>query len=141
MRNFQIALLVLFVAISIGCRTLGEIQRSDQQVTVDIGQDVLDRPEKVRAIRIHHGVEQLYDYLQFYIHKGNELRRSLDVHVSITDLRLGWGRDVMGVEVQVTEDGVERKRFHMIDTTGRGHPIRHLSKSLAKRIYRELTKL
>ena len=140
-RTFQIALLVFFIAISIGCRTLGETQRSSQQLTVDIGQDVLDRPEKVRLLRKYHGVEQLYDYLQYYIHRGDNLRESLFVHVSISDFRLGRGSDMMGVEVQVSENGEELKHFHMVDNTIRGNQVKHLSKSLAKRVYNELKKL
>lgn len=141
MRSFLVALLVFFVASSIGCRTLGETQRSSRQLAVDIGQDILDRPEKVRLLRKYHGVEQLYDYLQYYIHRGDSLRESLFVHVSVSDFRLGRGSDMMGVEVQVSENGVELKHFHMVDNTIRGNQVKHLSNSLAKRIYNELKKL
>ena len=141
MRNFLTALLVISVAVSMGCRTLGQTQMSGQQITVVIGEAILDRPEKVKALRKYRGVEELYDYLQYYMHKGDELRQSLKVQVSITEFRLGWGRDMMGVEVQVNEDGEELTRFHLVDTTGRGSQVKRLSKALAKRINKELQEL
>jgi hypothetical protein len=140
MRAIQTIILVCFIAVSIGCGTLGETQLSGDQITVDLGSDVLARPEKVEALRKNHGVEQMYDYLQYYMSKS-DLRRSMKVHVTISEFRLGWGRDMMGIEVKVMENGEQIKRFHLVDTTGRGSQVKRLTKSLAKRTYKELQML
>ena len=141
MRALQIIILLFFVAVSIGWRTLGETQMSGEQITVVIGDAVMERPEKVEALRENQGVEYMYNYLQNYIREGGGVRQSLKARVSITEFRLGWGRDVMGIEVQVTENGQDLTRFHLVDTTGRSSQVKRLSKSLAKKTYDQLKTL
>ncbi|MCG6970849.1 MAG: hypothetical protein LJE85_13870 [Gammaproteobacteria bacterium] len=141
MRAFHIFVLALFIVASAGCSsTPGETQQSGDQITVVMGSAVLDRPEKVQALRKYHGIEQMYDYLFNYMNRG-AIRQSMKVHVSITEFRLGWGRDMMGIEVNVTENGEQLKRFHLVDTTGRGSQVKRLTKALAKRTFAELKEL
>ncbi|WP_455203099.1 hypothetical protein [Kaarinaea lacus] len=141
MKAFQIFLLLFFVAVSIGCGAMGEKRRSGEQITVVIGPALLERPEKVEEILENQGVEHLYNYLQNYIRDGGGLRESIKVHVTITELRVGWGRDMMGIDVYAAEKGEELKRFHLVDTTSRSKPVKRLAKALAKKTYNEIQEL
>lgn len=140
MRIFQTVILILLIVLTIGCRTLGETRMSGSQVTVSIGQEVLNRPEKVEVIRENQGVEQLYDYVNYYFKDGN-IRPSLKVDIAITQFRIGWGRDHMAIHVFVFENGQELKSFTKVETTGRGSQVKRLSKALAKHVYKEIRSL
>ena len=109
MKALQVLLLLFIVAVSIGCGAMGEKRRSGDQITVVIAPSILERPEKVEEILENQGVEHLYNYLQNYIRDGGGLRDSIKVHVTISQLRVGWGRDMMGVDVYVAEKGEELK--------------------------------
>lgn len=137
LKNLVVLLLVLFVSVSLGCRTLGGTRLSGDQVTVIVGPTVTENPEQLQKLRKYHAVEQLYDYLDRYI-RGGGLRHSIKFHVTITEFRLGWGRDMMGVEVSVTEHDKELKHFNLSDTTIRGSQVKRLTKSLARRTFDEV---
>ena len=117
MKALQVLLLLFIVAVSIGCGAMGEKRRSGDQITVVIAPSILERPEKVEEILENQGVEHLYNYLQNYIRDGGGLRDSIKVHVTISQLRVGWGRDMMGVDVYVAEKGEELKRFNSKSAT------------------------
>jgi hypothetical protein len=143
MKTFRIlhsALILFFVAAAAGCGTLGETRIADERITVDIGQAVMDRPEKAKFIREDKGVELLFEYLSEYL-SDPRVRRSLKVHVTITEFRVGVGRDMMGIDVNVTEHDKELKRFHLVDTTSRGSQVKRLAKALAEQTYGQVRRL
>jgi hypothetical protein len=131
------ALIAVFIALSIGCATPGGVRMAVPQVTVTVGEKVMARPEKVSMLRRHYGVENLHDYVAKMLLDG-KIRDSLSLDITISEFRVGWGRDFMAANVVVSEKGKELKRFKSMETTGRRHPVERMTKGLAKRIYNEI---
>jgi hypothetical protein len=129
--------LTAFIALSIGCGTPGDVRMALPQVSVAIGDKIMDRPEKVSMLRKHHGVEKLHDFVSQKLTEG-KVRDSLNLDITISEFRVGWGRDFMSANVVVSEGGKELKRFKSVETTGRRHPVDRMAKGLAKRIYNEI---
>ena len=129
--------LAAFIAFSIGCATPGDVRMALPQVTVSIGEKIMVRPEKIAMLRNHHGVERLHDFVSEKLAEG-KIRDSLNFDITISEFRVGWGRDFMSANVVVSEAGKELKRFKSVETTGRRHPVERMAKGLAKRIYLEI---
>jgi hypothetical protein len=138
MKTILTVLLTAFLLYVAGCASVpGDVKLSSPQLTVSLGDKVMARPEKVSMITKHHGVEQLHTYLVEKFARG-KIRNSLLFDVTVSEFRVGWGRDFMAANVVVTEDGKELKRFKSIETTGRRHPVERMVKGLARRIYKEV---
>ena len=136
-RALYLTLSLSSVALFAGCTSMGETEAVSGRIKVSIGQVVLERPEKVQYLKEERGVEHLHDYLQDYLARG-DIKRTIRVDISITEFRVGAGRDVMGIEVHLFEDEKELKRFHLVDTTSRGSVVKRLTKSLAGKTYDEI---
>lgn len=138
MKALQI--IVLLVVAAFSGQSLSETQISGSQITVVASDAVLERPDQIKTLRESKAMESLHDFLQYYIRRG-KLRQTLEVHVSVTEFLLVWGKDTMAIEVQVSENDQILRKFELETSTIRGHPVKRLTKSLAKKIYYRLKKL
>lgn len=126
--------------LSAGCASLGTTYLSDGWITVSIGPNVKSDKKKETHLRKSEGVETLHRYIAHRFRKL-KVRKTLKFDVVINDYRVGWGRDHMGVDVVVTEDGKELMKFTELETTGRSSVIEKLSKGLARRMYDKIKDL
>ena len=137
MKSLKTVLVVAFVVLMVGCSSLGETYLATHQVSVGIGDELMNDPRKNHKLRKYHGVEELHGYLSVWV-KKRDVRPSLSLEVTISQFRIGWGRDHMGVNVVVKDNGKEIDSFHLTETTSRNKVVRRLAKSLAKQIYKRI---
>jgi len=134
----RIILIRIFLLTS-ACASLGTKHLSDGHITVTIGDNVTADKRKLKHLRKNEGVEVLHRYVAHRF-KKRRVRKSLKIAISINNYRVGYGRDHMGVDVVVTEDGKQLKEFTVLETIRR-FSIKRISKSIAKRIYVEIRSL
>jgi len=137
MTSLKTILVVAFVMLLVGCSSLGETYLATHQVSVGIGGELIDDPRKNKKLRKYHGVEELHGFLSIWV-KKRDVKPSLSLEVTINQFRIGWGRDHMGVNVVVKDNGKEIDSFHLTETTSRNKVVRRLTKSLAKQIYKRI---
>jgi len=160
-----IILLAIITILSIGCstpgkpNTVGETRFTGEQIRVSIGQKVLNRPEKVEALRKDQGVKKLYQYVNNLMRAGN-IRPTLKLDIKITQFRVGWGASNLATHVLVLEEGIKLTSFDKVVVTTRnserkqilpkafggtahakGVQVRILVKALAEQIYKEIKNL
>lgn len=133
MKSFASVLMGLAFVLLLGCSHPGGTRMSGDVVTVSVGQQVMDRPEKLKALR----VELLYQFTNVYLN-NIDLPPSVKIDIVITGFRIGWGRDHMTLHVTVSDKGKELRSFNKTETTGRSSQVERLTKALAKHVYAEV---
>lgn len=135
MISFTKWVVVLFVLSLVGCGgTLGQLDMSTEQISVSTGEKIKQDPRKRGVLQEGHGVEHLHDFVLYYVNR-NRMRQSLKFDITITTLRIGWGRDHMSTETVLMENGKEIERFTSVSTTSRSSDIiERFAKDLSKKI-------
>lgn len=123
---------VLLAFCLVGCGSLGQLELSSGQVSVFTGEEVKADPRKRAAIQEGHGVEHLHDFVEHYVNR-NRMRKSLKLEITITTLRISFGRDHMSAETVLIENGKEIDRFTSVSTSRSGN-IPKFAKDLSKKI-------
>lgn len=125
---------VIFAIIAlVACRSMGGVAINSEQVSVSVGQKVSLDDRKIRKLRKLQTVETLHRYITHRLNKM-DMGQTLKFDVTITSYRIGFGRDHMGINVIVRENGEVVQEFDEVETTGRSNPTAKLSKGLARRI-------
>lgn len=113
------------------------LKLSNGQITVSIGPEILNDKKKAKLMRKADVVETVFKYMTKRA-KKMKLDEAITVKITLTTLRIGFGRDHMGATVLVERGDEEVGRFDTVETTSRGSGkkgvAKKLSKGIAKRI-------
>jgi hypothetical protein len=123
---------IVFAFCAVGCSSLGQLDMSSGQVSVFTGEEIKADLRKREALQEDHGVELLHDYVLHYVNR-NRMRKSLKLEITITTLRISFGRDHMSAETVLIENGKEIERFTSVSTSISGN-INKFAKDLSKKI-------
>ena len=133
MRSVMKWVVLFFVLFAAGCGSLGPLEKSTDQVSVYTGEKIKADTKKREVLQEENGVGLLHYYVSHYVNR-NRIRKSLELDITITSLRISFGRDHMSTETVVMENGKEIDRFTSVSTTSRGNHIKRFTKDLAKQI-------
>lgn len=133
MRLPIIFIIALSIVVLFGCSTTGVLELSTGQVSVSTSDQIKADKRKREELLDHAGVNRLHDHVLEYV-KRFKIRNSLKLDITISTLRIGWGRDHMSTQTVISEHGKELGRFRSVSTTSRGKKIKRFAKDLATQI-------
>lgn len=134
MKNLYKYLVLVFLFCVVSCSSYKILP---EQITVVVSSEVLQSSSKLYAIDRYKADAYLDQYLRAYA-KEYQLRNTLKIETTITDVRIGRGRDFMVTETVVREGGREIDRFTYRRSTGRKRAAKRITSALAEDIMSNL---
>lgn len=147
MKSINGLLMTLGVLLFLGCSSIGGTSTAGDNAYIRVGPNVLADAAKLEELKERRTVETMHRYI---VHRFKKLRvrPTLKFDITMVAIRLrtssfSGGADRIGVDVVVSENGKELKKFrsNITTTRSRSRAVERMSKGLAKRIYSEIKDL
>ncbi len=115
-------------------------QLNPDQLNVSVNENIMADKRKSRAIEKHRVEHLLFKYMKDLAIEY-KIRNSLMIETTVTRFYLGRGRDFLGAETIVKENGKEIAKFYNQRATGKRPAVKRMTITLARDIIARVRRL
>ncbi|MCP3898464.1 MAG: hypothetical protein GY707_01875 [Desulfobacteraceae bacterium] len=137
MKNILILIAVTMMFLLGAC---GSYQLNPNQLNVTVNDNIMADKRKSRAIEKHRVEHLLFKYMKD-LAIAYEIRNSLIVETTVTRFYIGRGKDFLGAETIVRENGKEIAKFFNQRATGKRPAVKRMAITLARDILARVKRL